>query len=147
RLGRRHELQRRTVPARAGARARERRGVGQQPDRVAVRWLRGPARGVYRDRAPGERADAAARALQAAVVHRGAACRVRDLGLGLRAVPLHHALPPELPRLLAPRGWAALPAAYARELSLRTNRGGAPFPPPRAGDDERGPGLGGCRPV
>ena len=41
------------------------------------------------DREPGERADAAARALQAAVVHRRPARGLRDLGLGVRALPLH----------------------------------------------------------
>ena len=84
-------LQRRAVPARAGAGARQRRGLGQHRDRLAARRLRGPARRVHRGRAPGQRADAAARPLQAAVVHRGAAGGVRGLGLGLRALPLHHA--------------------------------------------------------
>src|SRR5436305_549972 len=100
------------VRARAGARARQRRGLEQHADHVAVRRCRGAARGVHRDRAPGRRADAPPGPVQAAGVHRGAACRVRYLGLGLRAVPLHHALSAELPRLLAARGGAALPAAH-----------------------------------
>ena len=59
RLGRRRHLQRRPLLAGAGAGARERRGLGQHPDRLAVRGLGGAAGGVHRDRAPGGRADAA----------------------------------------------------------------------------------------
>ena len=47
---------------------------------------------------PGQRADAATRAVQAALVHRGAARGLRHLGLDVRPLPLHHPVPAELPR-------------------------------------------------
>ena len=46
---------------------------------------------LRRDREPGQRADAAARALPAALLHRSPAGGIRALGLGLRALPLHRA--------------------------------------------------------
>ena len=86
--GRGH-LQRRALHAGPGARPRQRRGLGQHADRLAVRGLRRAAGRLRGDREPRARADAAARALPAAGVHRRPARGVRDLGLGLRAVPLH----------------------------------------------------------
>ena len=44
RLGRPRHLLQRPVRPRAGARARQRRGLGQQPDRLPLRRRRGPAR-------------------------------------------------------------------------------------------------------
>jgi hypothetical protein len=72
------------------------------------------------------RADASARALKAARLHRRAARRLRGLGLDLRAVPLPDAVPPELPRPLALRGGTALPADHRGELLRGADRARSP---------------------
>ena len=58
-----------------------------------------------------------------AVVHRRPARRVRGVELNVRAVPLPDAVPAELPRLLAARGGAALPAVHAAGVPARPGRG------------------------
>ena len=122
RLGRRRDVQRRAVPARAGARARQRRGLGQHPDRVAVR-RRGGAAGRLRRRSSGASASRCCRSgCSSGPLHRRPARRVRGLGLDLRAVPLPDALPAELPRPLAARGGPALSADHGGELLRRAGR-------------------------
>ena len=69
------------------------------------------------------RADVRPRALPQADVHRRADRRVRDLVGDVRAVPLPDALPPERARLLAAPGGPALPAALARLVRRRADRG------------------------
>ena len=73
------------------------------------------------------------------VVHRRPARRVRGLGLAVRALPLPDAVPAELPRLLALRGRAALPADHGRELPRRADRRGAALARPGAADAQRRP--------
>ena len=130
---RRDDLQRRALPARARARARERRGLGQPAHPRPARRRRRAARRVRRGRDAQPRADAAARAVPAAGLHGRPARGVRDLGLGLRAVPLPDAVHAEHPRPDAVRGRPALPAAdpggvrrLARRRDAAPARAGAP---------------------
>ena len=117
------------VPARARAHPRQRGGLGQHPDRRPVRRRGDPARRLHRDRAPRRGADAAARPVQAAGLHRRPDGRVRSLGVDVRAVPLPDALRPELPRARGARDRPALPAADGGELP----RGGGRRPVHRRG--------------
>ena len=91
----------RAVRAGAGAGPRQRRGLGQRPDRLPLRRRSGADGRLRRDRATGEGADAAALAVPPPRLQRRAAGGVRGLGLDVRPVPLPDALPAELPRLLA----------------------------------------------
>ena len=126
----RDDVQRRPLPARARARARERRGLGQRADPGPVRRSRRAARRVRRGRDAQPRADAAARAVPPAGVHRRPARGVRDLGLRLRTVPLPDAVHAEPARPDAVRGRTALPAADARGVRrLAGRRAAAPARP------------------
>jgi len=68
----------RAVHARARTRARKRRRLGQQPDRVTVRGRRRLTHSVHCDRAQGQRAHAAAWPVRRPAFT-GCSCRVRDL--------------------------------------------------------------------
>ena len=126
RLGRRRHLQRLAVPARARARARQRGGLGQHPDRLAVRRPRSRCSPPsWSSSARVQRADAAAAPVQAAGLHRRAAGGFRRLRLDVRPVPVPDAVPAELPRAHPVRGGRPLPADHAGEL-LRGAGGGSP---------------------
>ncbi len=97
-------------------------GWGSPADRRPVRRRGGPAGRVHRDRAPSGGADAAAGPVQAARLHRRPDCRIRSLGLDVRAVPVPDALRPELPGARGARDRPALPAADGGELPRRGGR-------------------------
>ena len=125
RLARARQLQQRAGDARAGATAWQRRRLGKPADRRPVRRRRGDAGRVHGDRAPRAGADAPARAVPPARVHRRPARGGRGVGLAVRAVPVPDAVPAELPRLLAAAGGAPLPADHAGAVPGRAARGRA----------------------
>ena len=107
---------------------------------------RGGADGrLRRGREPRPRADAAARPLPAGLLHRSPAGGIRALGLGLRALPLHQPLPAGLPRLLALRGGAALPADHGGDVPRRAGRRVPAHEGPGAGAARIRPRDGGGR--
>ena len=122
RLGRARDVQHSAAAARAGAAARQRRRLDERDDRVAAGRGCGDARRVRGDRAARRGADAPARAVPQPGLHRRSARRVCGVGLAVRPVPVPHAVPAELPRLLAASGGAALPADHAGAVLRRAGR-------------------------
>ena len=90
--------------------------MGQPGDRRRARRRCGAARSLRRDRDPREGADAPARALPDQGVHRRAGRGIRDLGVVLRDLPVHDAVPPADPRALAAQGGARVPAGDRADL-------------------------------
>ena len=110
RLARPDHADRGPVPARARAAARSRGRLDERPHPRRVRRRPRAARRVRGDRGAGRRADAPARPVPRPVVHRRADRRVRHLGVVLRDLPLHDALPAADPRPVGDRGRPDLPA-------------------------------------
>ena len=113
RLARPGDADRRAVPARARAAARPRGRLDQR----ARSWPRSPAPLVLlaafvADRGARRRADAPAGAVPRPLVHRRADRGVRHLGVVLRDLPLHDALPAADPRAVGDRGRPDLPAGH-----------------------------------
>ena len=141
RLGRRRDLQRRAVPARAGAGARQRRGLGQHADRLAVR-RRGASCWP-----PSSRSSAGSREPMLPLgLFRGRAFTGVQLAAfavsgSMFALFLYLTLYLQnYLGLLAVRGGAALPADHGRQLHRRADRRGAAVAGPGALSDERRPG-------
>ena len=104
---------RRPVPARARAAARQRGRLDQRADRRRARRRRRLPRRVHRRRGARQGADAPARAVPQPRLHRRAGRGVRHLRVVLRRVPLHDDLPAADPRAVGDRGRARLPARHA----------------------------------
>ncbi len=104
---------RRPVPARARAAARQRGRLDEHPDRRRAGRRRRLPRRLHRRRGARQGADAPARAVPQPRLHRRAGRGVRHLRVVLRRVPLHDDLPAADPRAVGDRGRARLPARHA----------------------------------
>ena len=98
------------VLARVRAAPRQRGWVGEPVDRRLVRRGGRAPDGVHRRRGASGTADVAAAVLPQPVVHRCTGGRLRHLGLAVRDVALHDAVPAADPRALGDRGGTRLPA-------------------------------------
>ena len=136
RLARPDHADRRSVPARPRAPARARGRLRQRADpRRAGRRGRADRR-LRGDRGARRGADAPAAVLPRPLVHGRPDRRVRHLGVVLRDLPLHDALPAADPRAVGDRGRPLLPAGHdhdavrqrrdelARREDLRPRHGG-----------------------
>ena len=110
RLARPDHAHRRPVPARARAPARQRGRLGHDADRRRAGRRRGRADRVRRVELRVREPMLPLRLFRDALVHRRADRRVRDLGVVLRDLPLHDALPAADPRAVGDRGRPRLPA-------------------------------------
>ena len=104
---------RRPVPARARAAARQRGRLDERADRGRAGRRRRLPRRVHRRRGARQGADAPARAVPQPRLHRRAGRGVRHLRVVLRRVPLHDDLPAADPRAVGDRGRPRLPAGHA----------------------------------
>ena len=110
-------------------------GWGSTPHRRPVGGVGAAAGGLPGDRAARGGADAPARSLQAAGLHRRPAGGLRDLRLDVRAVPVPDPVPAELPRAQPDGGRAALPPADRRRVPGGADLGRAAVAGAGAGAD------------
>ena len=133
---------RRPVPARARAAARQRGRLGLDADRRRAGRRRGRADRLRARRAARARADAADAAVPRRDVHGRADRRLRDLGVVLRALPLHDAVPAADPRPVGDRGRPRLPARHAADARRLRRHRAARREGAGAHDDRRRPRAG-----